>query len=95
MVAMSELAFRMVVRRYGVGLCYTQMAHAKNFANVAIYRKETFDGLEDPLDRPLVAQFAGNDPETLVRAAQFVEHQVDAVDGELFVQWIKSNRREG
>lgn len=56
------------------------MCHAKNFANVASYRKESFDGLDDPSDRPLIVQFAGNDPDILVQAAQFVEHQVDAVD---------------
>lgn len=74
------------------GLAYTQMYHAAHFAVVAVYRQENWDGLDsygggDPLesssssfDRPLIAQFAGDDPDALVRAAAHVEHLVDAVD---------------
>lgn len=32
------------------------------------------------LDRPLVVQFCGNDPEELLRAAKLVENICDAVD---------------
>lgn len=31
-------------------------------------------------DRPLVAQFCGNDPQLILKAARHVEHLVDAVD---------------
>jgi len=88
MVQQSGLAFRALARRHGCGLCYTQMLHAGNFADVAVYRAENWDGLEsygeDPEgpfhDRPLIAQFAGDEPEVLVRAAAHIEHLVDAVD---------------
>jgi tRNA-dihydrouridine synthase 1 len=58
------------------------MLHAKNFATVGVYRDENWDGLEaqDPRDRPLIAQFAGDAPELLIQAARFVEDRVDAVD---------------
>lgn len=82
MVQQSELAFRLLVRRYGVELAYTPMLHAKNFATVGVYRDENWDGLEaqDQRDRPLIAQFAGDAPELLIQAARFVEDRVDAVD---------------
>ena len=59
----------------------------QSFSRSATCRTQSFDGLEDPIDRPLIAQFAGNDPDMLVRAARYVEHQVDAVDGELGNKW--------
>ncbi|CAN0507167.1 unnamed protein product, partial [Ectocarpus sp. 8 AP-2014] len=31
-------------------------------------------------DRPLIVQFCGNNPDTVVRAARHVEHRCDAVD---------------
>lgn len=88
MVQQSDLAFRTLARRHGCGLAYTQMFHAAHFADVAVYRKENWDGADsyglDPesssFDRPLIAQFAGDEPEVLVRAAAHVEHLVDAVD---------------
>ena len=30
-----------------------------------------------PSDRPLIIQFSGNDPDTLLKAAKLVEHQCD------------------
>jgi tRNA-dihydrouridine synthase 1 len=87
MVQQSGLAFRALARRYGCGLAYTQMFHAGHFADVAVYREENWDGMDsyggDPassFDRPLIAQFAGDEPGALVRAAAHVEHLVDAVD---------------
>lgn len=78
MVDASELAFRQLVRRYGVQLAYTPMLHAAQFAERERYRREFFSTCAG--DRPLVAQFCGNDPDTLVRAAKHVEPWVDAVD---------------
>jgi tRNA-dihydrouridine synthase 1 len=78
MVDASELAFRLLVRRYGVQLAYTPMLHSLNFLQSPKYRDEHFTTCA--LDRPVVAQFCGNDPTTLVAAAKLVESQVDAVD---------------
>lgn len=92
MVEQSELAFRILVRRHGVDLAYTQMMHARNFMNDKKYRSECIDWVDYSsssttrevearrLDKPLIAQFAGDDPSTVVKAAMYVHEQVTAVD---------------
>lgn len=78
MVDGSELAFRDLCRRYGVHLAYTPMLHSKMFSADRKFRAEYFT--THASDRPLVAQFCANDPDLFVSAAQYVQHQVDAVD---------------
>ncbi|CAI5758036.1 unnamed protein product [Candida verbasci] len=82
MVDQSELAWRILSRRYGADLCYTPMFHAKLFATQEKHRASMwskFDG-DKNIDRPLVVQFCANDPEYLLQAAKLVEDKCDAVD---------------
>jgi len=78
MVDQSELAFRMMVRNYGVQLAYTPMLNSKVFSISKTYRHENFDTAEG--DTPLIAQFCGDDPQLLVQSAKYVQHKVSAVD---------------
>ena len=78
MVDQSELAFRMMCRKYGSTLCYTPMIHARLFNEDKHYENEFFTTCED--DRPLFVQFCGNDPATILAAAKRVEDRCDAVD---------------
>ena len=78
MVNQSELAFRLLARKHGAGLTYTPMLHSTRFAADEAYRLENFD--EHTSDRPLVAQFCGDDPATLLHAARYVQGRCDAVD---------------
>jgi len=78
MVNQSDLPFRLLCRELGVQLCYTPMIHSACFLKNNRYREEVFQTCKE--DRPVVAQFCGNDPEILLAATSLVQHQVDAVD---------------
>jgi hypothetical protein len=77
MVGASDLAFRLMARKYGATLACTPMLYSHRFVSDDIYRR-TFQTC--PQDRPLSVQFCGNEPEVMLAAAKLVEDQVDAVD---------------
>ncbi|KIO28647.1 hypothetical protein M407DRAFT_179787 [Tulasnella calospora MUT 4182] len=86
MVDQSELAWRILSRRYGAQLVYTPMISARVFADPGqkIFREDAFNILlgeeGGPEDRPLFIQFAANDPNALLTSAKMVEPYADAID---------------
>lgn len=78
MVDHSDLAYRMLTRRYNAELVFTQMFNCNSFINSAEYRENNFTTC--PEDRPLIVQFAGHDADILLAAAKKVEDHCDAVD---------------
>ena len=78
MVDHSDLSYRMLTRKYGADLAYTQMFSSNCFVQSADLRSQLFTTC--PEDRPLIVQFCGNDPQTLLAAALFVQDRCDAVD---------------
>lgn len=57
MVDHSELSYRMLTRRYGASLVYTQMFNCNTFLSSKANR-EMFTTCQE--DRPLIVQFCGN-----------------------------------
>lgn len=82
MVDHSELAWRILSRQHGCTLTYTPMLHARLFATSDKYRRDMWGSLDgDPkIDRPLVVQICGNDPEYVLQTALLVQDKCDAVD---------------
>lgn len=80
MVDQSELAWRMLCRKYDAQLCYTPMLHSKPFISHEKYRKEVLQTC--PEDRPLIVQFCGNDPVVFQKAVELTIATIecDAVD---------------
>merc|ERR1711903_272107 len=78
MVDGSELAFRMLCRRHGADCAYSPMIHARLFVENPKYRESYFTTCAE--DRPLLAQFCANEPDTLLAAARLLEDRVDMVD---------------
>ncbi|EGR26961.1 t-diRNAhydrouridine synthase, putative [Ichthyophthirius multifiliis] len=79
MVDQSELAFRMLCRKYGTTLAYTPMISSKVVYDQGEKSLKNFFST-CPEDRPLIAQFCGNDPEVLLEACKYIQKDCDAVD---------------
>ena len=78
MVCQSDLPYRMLLRKHGCSLAYTPMIHADRFLKDPSCRTYYFQTAQ--ADRPLVAQFCGNDAQTILAAAKLVQDKCDAID---------------
>ena len=74
MVGGSELPFRMMGRKYGCDLCYSPMVSSLSI--IETFKK--YGNLNErllfhELDRPLIVQLCGNEPDTFVDAVRIIE----------------------
>jgi len=76
LLGVTDIAFRVLSRRYGASLCYGEMisAHALNHAGA----KELLQFSAE--DKPLAIQLVGSEADHLVMAAQKVEDTCDIID---------------
>eukprot|EP01025_Chloroclados_australasicus_P010883 TRINITY_DN14608_c0_g2_i1.p1 TRINITY_DN14608_c0_g2~~TRINITY_DN14608_c0_g2_i1.p1 ORF type:complete len:382 (-),score=33.67 TRINITY_DN14608_c0_g2_i1:834-1979(-) len=78
MVDGSELPFRMLCRQYGAQAAYSPMFNSGIFVRNKVYREAYWSTCH--ADRPLIVQFCGNDPNQVLKAAQLVQKDCDAID---------------
>ena len=80
MVDASDLSFRWLARLYGAQLAYTPMLHARLAAEAAPSGLPRLGLTVSAGDRPLIAQIAGSEPGSALRAARALAGVADAVD---------------
>ncbi|SNB46705.1 tRNA dihydrouridine synthase DusB [Geobacter sp. DSM 9736] len=78
MAGITNLPARLLARRYGASLCFTEMVSVNGLVREG---RKTFDLLRSsPDDRPLGVQLFGDEPGILAEAARLVEGYADLVD---------------
>ncbi|TFK38166.1 tRNA-dihydrouridine synthase [Crucibulum laeve] len=83
MVNQSDLPFRLLVRKYGATLAYTQMLLPDRLLNDQEYLEYHLRDLSSAAggsERPVVVQLCGHDPETIVKAGRKLQGSCDAID---------------
>lgn len=95
MINQSDLAFRVLTRRYGATLTYTQMLHPDNLMYNQEYLEYHILNMDPPgmssmtgpdaahgdlrLGKPVVAQVCGNDVQKIVEACKKIVGHCDAI----------------
>ena len=92
MVGQSDRPFRLLCRRHGTTLCYSEMLMADEFAASAAYRHEALGARVR--DHPLIVQFAANEPDAFARAA-VAAHAMGAAGADLNIGCPQRRAREG
>jgi len=78
MAGISDLPFRLLARKQGAPLCFTEMISAEGLKRNG---KNTLALLQSSsLDRPLGIQLFGGDPASLAEAARMIEPDCDLID---------------
>ncbi len=78
MAGVTDIAFRMLAKKYGAGLTYTEFV-----SSTGIVRKNntTNQMIEtDPREKPVGVQLYGNNIEEVAEAAKIVEDKFDVID---------------
>lgn len=78
MAGITDLPYRLIMRRFGVGLAFTEMVSANGLIRAGQKTRELLATTAE--DRPLALQLFGDDPEVLAEAARSVEGDGDILD---------------
>jgi tRNA-dihydrouridine synthase 4 len=73
-----RLQFRELIRKYDCDLCYTPMIMADSFNKSQKARDCEFT--TNKYDRPLIVQFASNNPDDLATCTRFVQPYCDGIE---------------
>jgi nifR3 family TIM-barrel protein len=74
MAGYSDLAFRILCRRFGAGMCFTEMVSADAVVRGGIGVKLSSE------DKPIALQLFGNEPEILLEAGKKFEKKINVLD---------------
>ena len=80
MVDQSDYAYRLLCRKYGANVTFTPMMNAGLLVNQISYQEKFIPSIQCQIDRPLIGQLCGHDPDTLEKAAKMIAPYVDAID---------------
>ncbi|KAF8627332.1 hypothetical protein AX15_004406 [Amanita polypyramis BW_CC] len=84
MVNQSDLPFRLLTRRHGSTMTYTQMLLPEKLLNNQEYLehhiRDLTVGSTDPLHAPVVVQLCGNQPDIIVQAGRKLQNYCTAID---------------
>lgn len=80
MVDNSDHAYRILARRHGAGLCYTEMVNSKVFVKCNCSPTQNQWYTTDIIDRPLVIQICGDNPEIMLETCLSLQDHCDAID---------------
>lgn len=80
MVGNSEEAYRILARKYGADICYTEMVNCKSYINGKCNPVENQWYTTSNLDRPLVIQICGDDPQVMLKTCLDIQPYCDAID---------------
>ncbi|KII84622.1 hypothetical protein PLICRDRAFT_57589 [Plicaturopsis crispa FD-325 SS-3] len=78
MVNQSDLPFRILTRKYGATLAYTQMLLPDKILDDPAYLEYHLRDLQADHD-PVIVQLCGNDPEVVVRAGKMLQPYCDGI----------------
>ncbi len=79
MAGYTDLAFRLLCREYGAGLCYSEMLHCEEVVNGNLQAGERLATCEE--EQPVAVQLYGSDPEMMAdAAARLSELPVSVID---------------
>jgi hypothetical protein len=82
MVGQSDLPFRVLARKNGATLAYTQMLMSRRLLNDQEYLETHLKDLStvvSGLENPVVAQLCGNDPDTIVQAGRKLQNYCQGI----------------
>ena len=78
MAGISDLPYRLIMKRFGAGLVFTEMVSANGLFFNGAATRELLKSV--PEERPLGVQLFGEDPQRLGKAARMVEAGADLID---------------
>lgn len=78
MAGISNLPYRLIMKRFGAGMVYSEMISAKGLIHAGVRTRELLRS--SPEERPLAIQLFGSEPEDLAEAARLTRNDGELID---------------